>query len=243
MARKEIKMKKDKEAREKLMQQYKDTAQVKDSAAVAIAVKKIVKQKARDKYVRDHKQIWNKNKGKPIAKGEFSSWTDISTSRSETMVENFFGEAIMLHQDHLLGDVLRDRPVIVKYKSPVNYVVEGIIVILFILGLIAGRKSRFLWLTMMFFLFDFALHIGLGFGINEVYIMTAHYMYALPIAIGFLVEKAGKRCQAEAEIAENLSGKRRSGNWQTWGLRGLLLALTLYLWISNGYLLVNYMIG
>ena len=157
MARKEIKMKKDKEAREKLMQQYKDTAQVKDSADVAIAVKKIVKQKARDKYVRDHKQIWNKNKGKPIAKGEFSSWTDISTSRNETMVENFFGEAIMLHQDHLLGDVLRDRPVIVKYKSPVNYVVEGIIVILFILGLIAGRKSRFLWLTMMFFLFDFAL--------------------------------------------------------------------------------------
>ena len=73
--------------------------------------------------------------------------------------------------------------------------------------------------------------------------MTAHYMYALPIAIGFLVEKAGKRCQAEAEIAENLSGKRRSGNWQTWGLRGLLLALTLYLWINNGYLLVNYMIG
>ncbi len=96
------------------------------------------------------------------------------------MVENFFGEAIMLHQDHLLGDVLRDRPVIVKYKSPVNYVVEGIIVILFILGLIAGRKSRFLWLTIMFFLFDFALHIGLGFGINEVYIMTAHYMYAPP---------------------------------------------------------------
>ena len=243
MARKEIKMKKDKEAREKLMQQYKDTAQVKDSADVAIAVKKIVKQKARDKYVRDHKQIWNKNKGKPIAKGEFSSWTDISTSRSETMVENFFGEAIMLHQDHLLGDVLRDRPVIVKYKSPVNYVVEGIIVILFILGLIAGRKSRFLWLTMMFFLFDFALHIGLGFGINEVYIMTAHYMYALPIAIGFLVEKAGTRYQAEVEKDGYLSGKRHSGNWQTWGLRGLLLALTLYLWISNGYLLVNYMIG
>ena len=243
MARKEIKMKKDKEAREKLMQQYKDTAQVKDSADVAIAVKKIVKQKARDKYVRDHKQIWNKNKGKPIAKGEFSSWTDISTSRSETMVENFFGEAIMLHQDHLLGDVLRDRPVIVKYKLPVNYVVEGIIVILFILGLFAGRKSRFLWLTMMFFLFDFALHIGLGFGINEVYIMTAHYMYALPIAIGFLVEKAGTRYQAEVEKDGYLSGKRRSGNWQTWGLRGLLLALTLYLWISNGYLLVNYMIG
>lgn len=95
---------------------------------------------------------------------------------------------------------------------------------------------------MMFFLFDFALHIGLGFGINEVYIMTAHYMYALPIAIGFLVEKQ------EPDIRQKWKRwipvwKRRSGNWQTWGLRGLLLALTLYLWISNGYLLANYMIG
>lgn len=224
MARKEAKAKKDKEATDKLFKQYQDTAQVKDSAQVAVAVKKIIKQKAHDKYVRDHKQIWNKNTGKPIAKGEFTSWTDISTSRSETLVENFFGEAIMLHKQHLLGDVLRDRPVIVKYESPVNYVVEGIIVLSFLLGILVGRKSRFLWLTLLFFLFDAALHLGLGFGINEVYIMTAHYMYALPIAISFLFIKTGK------------------GRMQ-WALRGLFLAITLYLWISNGYLLTSYMLG
>ena len=33
-------------------------------------------------------------------------------SRSQTLVENFFGESIMLHQQNLLGDVLRNRPVI-----------------------------------------------------------------------------------------------------------------------------------
>ena len=139
------------------------------------------------------------------------------------MVENFFGEAIMLHQDHLLGDVLRDRPVIVKYKSPVNYVVEGIIVILFILGLIAGRKSRFLWLTMMFFLFDFALHIGLGFGINEIYIMTAHYMFFVPIAISFLLR--------------HLRGKSLSL------CRSVLIGLTFYLITYNGALLFRYMLS
>lgn len=224
MARHEAKMKKNKEATAKIYQQYRDTAQVKDSTKVEAAVKKIIKDNAHAKYVRDHKQIWNKNTGKPIAKGEFMNWTDKTTSRGETLVENFFGEGIMLHQQNLLGDVLRNRPVIVKYQSPVNYVVEACIVLLFVLGILAGRKSRFLWLTMSFFLLDAALHIGLGFGINEVYIMTAHYMYALPIAIAFLALKA----------------KEKSIKW---AFRGLMIAITLYLWISNGYLLVSYMLG
>ena len=224
MARHEAKMKKNKEATDKIYQQYRDTAKVKDSAKVEIAVKKILKDKAHAKYVRDHKQIWNKNTGKPIAKGEFMNWTDKTTSRGETLVENFFGEAIMLHKQNLLGDVLRNRPVVVKYESPVNYVVEGFIILLFLGGILAGRKQKFLWLTLSFFLMDFALHMGLGFGINEVYIMTAHYMYALPIAIGFLSLKARDRRLK-------------------WGLRALLITLTLYLWGSNGYLLVNYMMG
>lgn len=224
MARHEAKMKKNKEATDKIYQQYKDTAQTKDSAQIAAGVQKIIKDKVRAKYQRDHKQIWNKNKGKAIAKQGFMSWTDISTSRSETLVENFFGESIMLHKKHLLGDVLRNRPVIVKYESAVNYIVEGIIVVLFILGIVAGRKSRFLQLTMMFFLFDAALHIGLGFGINEVYIMSAHYMYAIPIAIAFLAIRPQSRKA-------------------TWAFRCLLMVITAYLWISNGYLLIGYMLG
>ncbi len=224
MARHEAKMKKNKEATAKIYQQYRDSTGVKDSAKVEAAVRKIIKDKAHAKYVRDHKQIWNKNTGKPIAKGEFMNWTDKTTSRSQTLVENFFGESIMLHQQNLLGDVLRNRPVIVKYQSAVNYVVEACIVVLFLLGILPGRKSKFLWLTLTFFLMDAALHIGLGFGINEVYIMTAHYMYALPVAIAFLALKA--------------KGKSRK-----WAFRGLMLAITLYLWISNGYLLVGYMLG
>lgn len=222
MARYEAKKKKSEDAKQKIYQQYRDTARVTDSASVDIAVKKIIKQKARAKYVRDHKQIWNKNAGKPISKGEFMSWTDISTSRTQTLVENFFGEAIMLHKQHLLEDVLRSRPVIVKYESPINYVLETLILLGFVLGIIAGRRSKFLWLAMMFFLFDFALHIGLGFGINEVYIMTAHYMYAVPIAIAYL--------------ARGLEGKRLTS------LRVLTLLITAYLWLSNGYLLTSYML-
>ncbi len=223
MARHEANVKKNKEATAKIYQQYRDTAQVKDSASVEVGVQKILKKRMHEKYARDHKQIWNQNTGKPIAKGEFMGWTDITTSRSETLIENFFGEAIQLHKQYLLGDVLRNRPVIVKYESPFCYVVEGIILLCFILGIIAGRKEKFLWLTMLFFLFDAALHIGLGFGINEVYIMTAHYMYAIPIAIAYLLLNMPR-------------GKKLTL------LRTLLIGITLYLWISNGYLLTEYML-
>lgn len=222
MARYQLKVKKSKEDKQKIYQQYKDTTKIKDSASIEIAVKKIIKEKIRAKYLHDHQQIWNKNTGKPIAKGEFMNWTDKTTSRWETLKENFFGEGIMLHQNHLLGDVLRDRPVIVKYRSPSNYIVETCILILFVLGIFAGRKQKFLWLTLMFFMMDFALHIGLGFGINEVYIMTAHYMFAIPIAIGYIATAYTKKSR--------------------WVFRIFLLAITIYLWISNSYLLIDYML-
>lgn len=223
MARHQIKMKKSAEAHRQIYKQYCDTAQVKDSIQAIAAVKAIIRKKAHEKYVHDHKQIWNKNTGKPIAQGEFMRWTDITTSRSETAVENLFGEGIQLHRQYLLEDVLRSRPVIVRYDSPINYIVEGIILLLFALGIVAGIRSRFFCLSMFFFLFDIALHIGLGFGINEVYIMTAHYMFFVPIAIAFLLRR--------------LQGSRLTL------CRSVLIALTMYLFVYNGTLIFKYMLA
>ena len=223
MARHEMRMKKSEEAKQMIYKQYRDTAQVKDSAQVEAAVKAIIQKKAQAKYVRDHKQIWNRNTGKPIAKGEFMGWTDITTSRTETALENLFGEAIQLHRQHLLEDVLRSRPVIVGYDSAINYIVEGIILLLFALGIFFGVRSKFFCLSMLFFLFDIALHIGLGFGINEIYIMTAHYMFFVPIAIAFLLR--------------HLRGKSLSL------CRSVLIGLTFYLITYNGALLFRYMLS
>ena len=57
---------------------------------------------------------------------------------------------------------------------------------LFLLGLLCGARSRFLWTAMAFFAFDMALHVGLGFGLNEVYIMSAHWLFVIPLAMGYL---------------------------------------------------------
>ena len=45
-----------------------------------------------------------------------------------------------------------------------------------------------MWMCLSFFALDMILHIGLGFGINEVYIMTAHWAYVIPLCIGCLIK-------------------------------------------------------
>lgn len=109
------------------------------------------------------------------------------------------------------------------YDSAINYIVEGIILLLFALGIFFGVRSKFFCLSMLFFLFDIALHIGLGFGINEIYIMTAHYMFFVPIAIAFFLR--------------HLRGKSLSL------CRSVLIGLTFYLITYNGALLFRYMLS
>lgn len=158
--------------------------------------------------------------GVPIAKSGFMSWTDVSTSRLWTMVENLFGESVQLHHDHLLEDEFRNRPMIVHYDSPVSYVVEALVVLLFVWGVWCGRRQHFLWLCLSWFALDMGLHMGLGFGINEVYIMSGHWIFVMPIATAYALRHVPLR-------------------WRGLSMYGLGL-LTLYLWVYNVSLMAIY---
>ena len=157
--------------------------------------------------------------GKPMEDEGFLKWTDISTSRWETIYENLFGESLQFHKEYFLEDVLVRRPVFVPYQWRLCYVVEGCILLLFVAGIWFGRKSRFLWLCLSCMAFDMFLHIILGFGINEIYIMTPHWAFTLPIATAFLF-----------------------ANVKGWWLRSIVLLLTLYLFVYNGWLLTDFLL-
>ena len=158
--------------------------------------------------------------GKPMEDHGFLKWTDISTSRWESIYENLFGESLQFHQDYLLEDTLVRRPVFVKYRWTLSYVVEGLILLLAVAGIWFGRKSRFLWLCLSCMAFDMFIHVGLGFGLNEVFIMAPHYMFVLPIATAFLLRE-----------------------YQTRWLRISVVVLMLYLFIYNGYLLTDFLLS
>ena len=158
--------------------------------------------------------------GKPMEDHGFLKWTDISTSRWESIYENLFGESLQFHQNYLLEDTLVRRPVFVKYRWTLSYVVEGLILLLAIAGIWFGRKSRFLWLCLSCMGFDMFIHVGLGFGLNEVFIMAPHYMFVLPIATAFLLRE-----------------------YQARWLRISVVILMLYLFIYNGYLLTDFLLS
>jgi len=209
------------EMRERMFRNFADTAGIKDSAQLRAAFDKEMKRRIQARYRADHEKPWNKNTGRPIAKGEFMNWTDATTPRIATAVENLFGESVQLHQKFLLGDTLRNRPAIVKYNTRFNYAVEAVIFMLFVSGIWYGRRSRFLWMCLSGFAFDLFLHLGLGFGINEVYIMGAHWLFVIPVSMAYLVKSS--------------EGK------ELWALRALLVFLTGWLWVYNGYLLTWYL--
>ena len=235
MARKEMKAKKaaEKKARQEHMAQLK---QIKDSLTkdsiqrgLKIITPEEIAQKTKNDSIQKAKQLARNEarkkrgpkQGAPIMKGEFMNWTDATSSRTLSIVENLMGESIQLHQDYVLQDELRHRPMFVNYRYAFNYIVEALIIILFLAGIWAGRKSRYLWLVMSYFGLDMLLHIGLGFGLNEVYIMTGHWIYALPIAIGFLLKETRHQRYSLC-------------------LKSLLLTIGLFLLIYNGILIIGY---
>lgn len=187
-----------------------DTTVLYEQASRAAAEREAAKKKKRVKQ------------GQPISGGEFMRWTDITTSRWQSIVENLMGESIQLHTDHLLQDEYRNRPMIVSYRHWWNYSVEALVAILFAIGLWCGRRSRWMWLVMSYFGIDMLLHLGLGFGLNEIYIMSAHYIYAIPFAVGFAFVAARERWRRALMAATGCA--------------------TLYLMVWNVWLIATYLL-
>lgn len=187
---------------------------------------KLVEQKAaKDSTFRakmEAKEVHDKEiAGKKIQKKGMLSWADMSVSRTQSLVENVFGESLILHKDHLLEDIHSQRPIFTRYETPIPYIIEAIIVLLLMAGLWMGRKSPFLWLTASWVACDAFIHLVMGFGLNEVYIMAAHWAFIIPIAIGYVL-KHGK------------------GSFTKY-LRPLVVIITIFLFFYNSTLIFNYL--
>ena len=160
--------------------------------------------------------------GEPMKKEGFWKWTDMSTSRSDALIHNMMGESIQLHDSYLLDDMCVNRPTVVKYNYVFNYIIEGIVALLFILGIIVAVRHRFFLMALSWLALDICIHFVMGFGLNEMYIMACHWIFIIPIAVGFALLHLPKRFVAPVRYGVGL--------------------LTLYLWVYNVALIVKYLI-
>ena len=162
--------------------------------------------KQRDEWQRTHL-------GQPVGDGVITKLMDVSTPRIPTIVENFFGESIQLHQCSLLMDVSWERPIFVEYNWSLNYIIEAFVVLLFIVGIVFSYKQRFFKMLLAWFACDLTLHLILGFAVTEVYIMTSGWAFIIPISYGYLLKRLSMKWLKLARVA--------------------LIMLTIYLWIYN----------
>lgn len=192
--------------------------------AVIHKIEKTNKEKNADEVAK-HNAMRNKwissHTGRPLSDAPLLNLTDATTPRVETIVENLFGESIQLHQDHLLQDLSFTRPMFVSYNHWFNYAIEAIIVLLFAFSLWIGRKVKLLRMCMSWFAIDLVLHLVLGFGITEVYIMSADWIFIIPLALATLMHLTADRYKI--------------------ALRIVCSFISLYLLLWNANLIISYL--
>ena len=189
---------------------------------LAEKAKKFPDQVKKEEAERRKHKVWIEENGmKHAGDAGLLNLIDLKTPRIPAIVENLFGESFQLHEAHLLEDVHESRPEIVSYCYRYHYIIEAVIVLLFLAGIVCGIRYRFFLMLLSWMGFDVFLNIILGFGINEVYIMTSGWAFIVPVSFAYLL----KRCRGKARAA----------------MTGVLLLLTCYLWIYNGTLIVKYL--
>lgn len=177
------------------------------------------KDPARIAKLKEHDDFVKQQNGEALTKSvPLLEWSDMTTSRWQSAVDNLFGESLQLHRDYLLEDVQQTRPVFVEYRSAVNYIVEALVVLLLVAGAWIARREKFFLMVLSWFAFDMIMHMGFGFGINEVYIMTAHWAFIIPIAAGYILRRKNSMAA-----------------------RVLVAALTLWLWAYNAVIVIDYL--
>lgn len=177
------------------------------------------KDPARIAKLNEHNDFVKQQNGEALTKNvPLLEWSDITTDRWQSAVDNLFGESLQLHRDYLLEDVQQTRPVFVQYRSALNYVVEALLVVLLAVGAWTARREKFFLMVLAWFGFDMLMHMGFGFGLNEVYIMTAHWAFIIPIAAGYIL--------------------RRSNSMAP---RVLVAALAVWLWAYNATIVIGYL--
>lgn len=177
------------------------------------------KDPARIAKLKEHDDFVKQQNGEALTKSvPLLEWSDMTTSRWQSAGDNLFGESLQLHRDYLLEDVQQTRPVFVEYRSAVNYIVEALVVLLLVAGAWIARREKFFLMVLSWFAFDMIMHMGFGFGLNEVYIMTAHWAFIIPIAAGYILRRKNSMAA-----------------------RVLVAALTLWLWAYNAVIVIGYL--
>lgn len=188
--------------------------------------KRIERDKAFAKYWKENEKQNIERKKQQLVHVSIATNTEYHIDRLPSLIENIFGEGLILHDTYVLRDSNKNnRPVDVRYRHWWQYCIEFQIVAMFLLGIWLGRRERVMWIAAMMFLFDMILHVGLNFASSDVYIMTAHWAFVIPIAYAY--------------ILKHFKGQPIVDSF----VRCIVLFFTIYMLANNVPLIIHHILG
>lgn len=73
------------------------------------------------------------------------------------------------------------------YNSPLPYIFTGLMFLLFVMGYVRNFRNRLVQTVMLGFALDIMIHVVLKFGLHTSYIYGGHFIFAVPIMLGWLL--------------------------------------------------------
>lgn len=122
------------------------------------------------------------------------SFTDASLSGApylQMLFNHFFGAPVLF-------------PQLMNYEAQgtgIKYIIEGnyifwwqymfvaVVLVMMLFSLISNYKNSLVWMIFLLFLVDIVIHCILKFGLNQPFIYGAHWIYCVPLLLGWLYSK------------------------------------------------------
>lgn len=102
------------------------------------------------------------------------------------ILNQFLGAPLLLPKLRIHNGYGYNTIMMYLYDSWWQYISIGIIYIGIILSISRNLKNRLLWLLISTIALDILLHCIIGFGLVESFIYSGHWVYALPLLLGWL---------------------------------------------------------
>jgi len=114
---------------------------------------------------------------------------------------HFFGAPIFLSEIFSFNTIRNGIPYLVEggYQKWWQYLFMSLLFLFVIFSLIRNYNEPLVHMLFLLFLVDIVIHCFIRFGVNEPFIYGAHWVYCVPLLLGWLYKKLGKR-QAKAYL-------------------------------------------
>ncbi|MDR2949533.1 MAG: DUF6080 domain-containing protein [Prevotella sp.] len=109
----------------------------------------------------------------------------------QMIFSHFFGAPIFLSEIFSYNTIRNGIPYLVEgdYRLWWQYLFMSLICVFVVTSLIRNYKEPFVQMIFLLFLVDIVIHCIIRFGINEPFIYGAHWIYCVPLLLGWLSKK------------------------------------------------------